>query len=347
MNIAFFSKHLPSDEPNGVSVQVHRLAEALTALGHTITVHTFSPPMEGASYRTVALPQKHSSRWMGKFLPALVFRTVKTGQFDIVHFHGDDYLCRGSVRRIRTFYGSALREALHAGSIGRCCYQALFYLFEWISCLKKGTMVAISADTSRYLPLIREHVPCGVPIDRYRPGGKKTAHPSILFLGDFRSRKRGGLLRELFSSVILPANPGCILTVVGPVPCSGEGIRYLGRCSEAELIVAMQESWLLCMPSSYEGFGVPVIEAMACGTPVVATHNPGSGALIRDGIDGLLCSPDSLGETVIRLLRDELLRKRLAAEGVHTAELFDSLRVASRYVALYRPASATADRATR
>ncbi len=338
MNIAFFSKHLPSDEPNGVSVQVHRLAEALTALGHTVTVFTFSPSVEGASYRSTTLPSGTTSRWLGKFYPAFAFSKVDVSQFDIVHYHGDDYLCRGTVRQVRTFYGSALREALHAGSIGRWCYQTLFYLFEWISCLKKGTKVVISADTSRYLPLVREHIPCGVPLERYRPSGKKTAHSSILFLGDFKSRKRGGLLLELFASEIRPTVPDCILTVVGPVPCSGEGIRYLGRCSETELIAVMQENWILCMPSSYEGFGVPVIEAMACGTAVVATRNPGSNHLINDGVDGVLCTPESLGATVIGLLRDKSLRERLSAEGSHTAERYDSLRGAARYVALYRNA---------
>lgn len=347
MNIAFFSKHLPSDEPNGVSVQVHRLAEALTALGHMVTVFSLSPPVKDASYRSITLPRGTTSRWLGKFYPAFAFRKVDVTQFDIVHYHGDDYLCNAGTRRVRTFYGSALREALHAGSVGRFCYQALFYMFEWVSCLKKGTKVAISADTSRYLPLVREHIPCGVPLDRYRPSGKKTTHPSILFLGDFRSRKRGGLLLTLFASEIRPAVPGCILTVVGPVSCSGEGIRYLGRCSETELIAAMQENWILCMPSAYEGFGVPVIEAMACGTPVVATRNPGSNHLINDGVDGVLRTPETLGAEVIRLLRDAQLRERLSAEGLRTAQRYDSLRGAARYVALYRNAMEASGRSSR
>ena len=338
MKIAFFSKHLPSDEPNGVSVQVHRLAEGLAGKGHSVTVFTFSPPVEGAVYRCVTLPQHRRSRSVGKFIPAFVFRKTDTAGFDIVHYHGDDYFCRGSKRRIRTFYGSALMEAVHARSFGRFCYQALFYVFEWISCLRKGHTVAISADTSRYLPPVREHIPCCVPLDRYCPEGAKSTHPSILFLGDFTSRKRGLLMVQAFSSEVLPVFPLCILTVVGPVPCGGPGIRYAGRCGEDELIRLYRESWVFCMPSSYEGFGVPVVEAMACGTAVVATVNAGSSTLIRGGVDGLLCTPELLGSTLVKMLGDDGLRGRLAQEGVRTAGQYGSTTVTGRYEQLYHRA---------
>ncbi|MBN1758499.1 MAG: glycosyltransferase family 4 protein [Chitinispirillaceae bacterium] len=338
MNIAFFSKQLPSDEPNGVSVQVHRLAEALTAGKHTVTVFTLSPPVEGALYRCVTLPSRSTSGWYGKFLPALLFRGVDKTGFDIIHFHGDDYLCRGSSRRVRTFYGSALNEALHAGTVGRRCYQAFFHLLEWVSCLKKGTLAAISETTQRSLPLVKVHIPCCVPLDRYCPSNRKTGYPSLLFLGDFNSRKRGGLLLDAFSSEILPAFPDTVLTVVGPVPCSGNGIRYAGRCSEEELIALYRESWALCLPSSYEGFGVPVIEAMACGTAVVATSNPGSNQLVHHERDGILCSPTMLGASVNRLLGDERLRMKLASEGIRTASAYDTRIVAQHYENLYRRA---------
>jgi phosphatidylinositol alpha-mannosyltransferase len=335
MKIAFFSKQLPSDEPNGVSVQVHRLAQALSGYGHEVTVFSFSPPVEHASYRCVPLPRPSVPLLLGKLVPALVFKTVDTAGFDIIHFHGDDYLCRGSARRVRTFYGSALQEALHAGSFGRFCYQALFYLFEWVSCLKKGRFAAISVDTTRYLPLVKEHFPCSVPLDRYRPVNEKTAYPSILFLGDYKSRKRGSLLLTIFSSVILTAFPDCILSVVGPVPCTGPGIRYAGRCSEDELIALYRTSWLLCLPSSYEGFGVPVIEAMACGTPVVATRNPGSNRLIRQGVDGLLCTPGNLGRVLLDLLGNKDLRAKLATEGVRAVRKYDAPTIARQYEQLY------------
>ncbi len=338
MNIAFFSKHLPSNEPNGVSVQVHRLAEALLLRGHQVTVYTFSPPVRGASYRTVTLSAGTTSRFFRKFQPAVRFRAVDTTPYDIVHFHGDDYLCAGSGRRVRTFYGSAFREALHAGSVARFGYQALFYLFEWLSCLKRGRLVAISTDTRRYLPLVKQHIPCCVPLGRYCPQGPKSPHPSILFLGDFNSRKRGALLLDVYSATVLPAHPDCTLTVVGPVPCSGPNIIYAGRLDEEQLIQAYRQAWIFCMPSSYEGFGVPVLEAMACGTPVVATHNPGSAAILKNGENGILCTPATLGETLIYLIADSEERNALAAAGVRFIAPFDSALIAEHYERIYTEA---------
>ncbi len=335
MNIAFFSKQLPSDEPNGVSVQVHRLAVALSGRGHRITVFTFSSPVTGAPYRCVVLKSRGLPGFLRKFEPALRFRKVDTWPFDVLHYHGDDYLSAGSVRRIRTFYGSALQEALHAGRPARFLYQALFYVLEWVSSLKKGHAVAISEDTRRYLPFVKECVPCAVPLDRFIPGEMKSRQPSILFIGDFHSRKRGNTLLETFERVILPARPDCTLSVAGPVPCTGKNVEYLGRIDEETLIRAYRRSWIFCMPSSYEGFGVPMLEAMACGTAVVATRNPGSETLIRHGINGLLTTPDLLGTTILRLIGNAGERAALAAEGVRTAEGFDIERIADRYERIY------------
>lgn len=336
MNIALFSKQLPSDAPNGVSVQVHRLANALVTLGHSLSVFSFSPPPANAAYRTVTFPPKTASTITRKFSAAVQFATVNTSPFDILHYHGDDYLCRGSARRVRTFYGSALREALHARTPGRFAYQSLFYLFELVSCSRKGTLTAISDDTRRYLPRIQETIACGVNNDIYTPSGKKTPWPSVLFLGDFNSRKRGASLLDAFTKVIRPQFPDARLSVVGPVPCNGSGIDYLGRISEDALIAAYQKNWVFCMPSSYEGFGVPLIEAMSCGTAVVATTNPGSRALIRHNVNGMLCSEEALGAVLSDVLGSAPLRAALTAEGLRTAGQYSIATTAQRYNALYQ-----------
>jgi hypothetical protein len=101
---------------------------------------------------------------------------------------------------VRTFYGSALQEARNARRPGRFLYQSLFYLFELVSCLRRGEKIGISRATCDSLPCVRAFIPCGVPLDVYRPGGGKTAFPSILFLGDLGSRKRGSFLLDVFNT---------------------------------------------------------------------------------------------------------------------------------------------------
>jgi phosphatidyl-myo-inositol alpha-mannosyltransferase len=336
MNIAFFSKCLPSDQPNGVSVQVHRLAQELVRSGHELTVFSFSPAPSDALYECRQFKMPDAPKFLKKLIPAFYFKAVDISEFDIVHYHGDDYLCRGTVKRVRTFYGSALSEAIHAGKPGRFLYQLVFYLFEWVSCIRKGHLAAISRSTFKSLPVVKNHIPCGVPLDIYKPQGPKTSFPSILFLGDLHSRKRGKFLIDVFTNEILPVFPDCILTISGPQECSGKNVVYAGRLNEKDLIREYQRSWIYCMPSSYEGFGVPIIEAMACGTAVVATINNGSLEIIEHGKNGLCVKPKYLGKNIMEMLSDENFRSKLISEALIRIEEFDMKKVTAEYAALYR-----------
>jgi phosphatidyl-myo-inositol alpha-mannosyltransferase len=335
MKIAFFNKHLPSDEPNGVSVQVHRLAQALVSMGHAVTCFSFSPAPRDARYEVKTLQLKARSRLSRKFAPAAAFRKIDTKQFDIVHYHGDDYLCDGSARRVRTFYGSAFEEALHAGKPSRFLYQALFYCFEWMSCLKQGAFAGISKTTLKYLPLVKRYIPCGVPLSAFFPSGEKTPCPSILFIGDLDSRKRGSLLLSVFNNDILPQFPESVLTVVGPQSCGGRGVVYKGRLQEKELVAEYRKAWVYCLPSSYEGFGVPAIEAMACGTAVVATDNAGIREIITNGVNGVICTPQTLGGALQKVISDNAARNALAAEGLKSAGRYAISETAKEYEKMY------------
>ncbi len=335
MKIAFFTRHLPSDEPNGVSWQVHWLAQQLVRSGHKVVCHSFSPAPDDALYEHTLLNWNSKSALIRKFVPAFVFRTIDTSSFDIIHFHGDDYLCRGSDRRVRTFYGSALKEALHSGSVKRVFYQVLFYKFEWISCLRKGKKVGISEDTLKCLPLAQRVIPCCIPVEKYNPKSLKTPFPSILFVGTFYTRKRGELLMDAFQKQVLPLLPECRLRVVGPQACSGRNVDYLGRLDEASLIKEYSSAWVCCVCSSYEGFGVPVIEAMAGGAAVVATHNRGTDEIVTSSSDALVCTPSELGKTLLRVLIDYKLRDGLVKNGLKTAQRYSVEKVTNKYVELY------------
>jgi phosphatidyl-myo-inositol alpha-mannosyltransferase len=336
MNVAFFSKDLPSDQPNGVSVQVHRLATALIDQGHQVTCFSFSPAPDNARYQVIQFPGSGTGKTLRKFTPALKFSRFDKSNFDILHYHGDDYLSSGSPKRIRTFYGSARDEAFHAKTSGRFFYQAFFHMLEHLSCLRKGTLVGISTTTKRALPRIQHIIPCGVPLDRFSPVPKlKTVHPSILFIGDFKSRKQGDLLLRTFRKTILPAHPQTILTVVGPESVKSPNVRCLGRISETDLIAEYRKAWVYCLPSSYEGFGVPAIEAMACGCAVVAIKNAGTTEIIDHDKTGLLCSPETFASSLKKTIEEAGLRKRLIKNGEMRAKDFDIKECAKKYEEVY------------
>ena len=273
---------------------------------------------------------------MKKIIPAFKFRMIDKRPYDILHYHGDDFLCAGGARRVRTFYGSAFWEARFAEQAGRFFYQAVFYVFELLSCLRRGAKAGISRVTIKPLPMVRTIIPCGVPLDRYRPGEKKTKDPSILLIGDLDSRKRGRFLVETFERAIRPSFPSATLTIVGPQKGGGVGVRYAGQIGEEALVDEYQKAWIYCSVSSYEGFGVPLIEAMACGTVVAAIDNSGAREIITDGFDGLLCIDEKLTEVLTRLLSEKSLRESLIANGLRTAKKYDIDLVAERYLELYR-----------
>jgi len=100
-------------------------------------------------------------------------------------------------------------------------------------------------------------------------------------------------------------------------------IEITGWVDRERLRMLYQRALIFVYPSRYEGFGIPPLEAMACGAPVIATR---TGAIPEYG-DGaaLLIDPgdrDALRESMLRLLRDPQLRADLSARGVERAKRY-------------------------
>src|SRR5262249_4304362 len=90
-----------------------------------------------------------------------------------------------------------------------------------------------------------------------------------------------------------------------------------------------------CLPSSYEGFGRPYVEAMAAGTAVVATPNPGSNEVLDRGRYGLIVRDAELGDSLLSLLQDEDRRRRFEELGFERAQTYSWDRIAERYETVY------------
>jgi glycosyltransferase involved in cell wall biosynthesis len=91
---------------------------------------------------------------------------------------------------------------------------------------------------------------------------------------------------------------------------------------------------IFALSSRYEGFGNVLVEAMACGVPVVATSSSGTRDIVTHGVNGLLVEvhePAALAEAIERALTDAALRERMSAAARETAATFALPRIAAEY----------------
>ena len=119
-------------------------------------------------------------------------------------------------------------------------------------------------------------------------------------------------------------------------------VRRTGRVRAADLECMYENAIGLLFPSQYEGFGLPVVEAMRKGCPVVAADNTALPEVVGEA--GLLASSDSAHEWAIamnRLLDDETLRSTLSVAGRERAAQFSAVASAHLLIAAYRLALAT------
>ncbi len=116
-------------------------------------------------------------------------------------------------------------------------------------------------------------------------------------------------------------------------------VAFLGAKAQETLPYYYNAADVVVMPSDYESFGLVALEAMACGTPVIASDVGGLVYLVRDGETGLRVprrQPIALARALDRLLRDEELRQRLGENGRRWAQRFAWPIIADRIVDLYQ-----------
>ncbi len=116
-------------------------------------------------------------------------------------------------------------------------------------------------------------------------------------------------------------------------------VAFLGKRSQDTLPYYYSAAEAVVMPSHYESFGMVALEAMACGTPVVASQVGGLAFLVRDGETGFHVpsgEPEALAERLTALLTDHDLRARMGQQAMAYARQYDWARIAEQIVAVYR-----------
>ena len=247
----------------------------------------------------------------------------------------------------RRYYGQIFRSTREAECIIAVSEATRQDLFDLVGVpASKVTVVSEGVD-SHFAPM-SESIARRQVLDRFGIDA-----PFFLFVGTIEPRKNLKRLVQAFAIfrqhavssdalLVLAGNRGWLSDeldeVVRPL---GDSVRMIGRVSEEDLIHLYNATLAVVLVSLYEGFGLPVVEAMACARPVLVSNRAALPDVVGDA--GLLVEAEDVNAIALgfeRLWEDESLRRVLGERGRQRAQSFDWATAAQRTGEVYRKAAA-------
>lgn len=161
-------------------------------------------------------------------------------------------------------------------------------------------------------------------------GPRRQGMPYILYVGNQRAHKNVDNLLKALASLAAPYKVDLAITgsatphTTAVIEQLGlrERVHFLGHLSDEDLATAYRGAIASVMPSHYEGFGLPVIESMACGTPVVCSNVTSLPEVAGDAAVLVEPTAESIASGLTRLLSDPELQEELSKRGIARAADF-------------------------
>jgi phosphatidylinositol alpha-mannosyltransferase len=355
------------DVPGGVQSHVLQLAEVMRARGQDVSVlapsssHVSLPDYVVSGGRAVPIPYNGSVARL-RFGPAThrkVKKWLAEGEFDVLHLHEPNapslsmlalMVAEGPI--VATFHTSTTKSFTlsvfqgilrpwHEKIVGRIAVSDL---------ARRWQIEALGSDAVE--------IPNGVDVDSFANAPVLEGYPrpgkTVLFLGRFDERRKG-------MEVLLRALPGLVKRFPDvQVLIVGRGdeeelreeaepldthLRFLGQVADDEKAAAMRSADVYCAPhTGGESFGIVLVEAMAAGTPVVASDLDAFRRVLKDGEAGRLVpvdDSDALADALVEVLADDALRARYTAAGKAAVRRYDWSVVAQELMRVYETVAAT------
>jgi phosphatidylinositol alpha-mannosyltransferase len=350
----------------GVNSHIRSLAPMLREAGHHVAI--LGPASGAVPFGcdglpgTVAVPANGSVARIGLFAPpSAVARYLERGRFDLVHVH-EPYVPGiaslavryAKVPIVATFHAYAEHEHFFSRVARRAMSRHLGRLRH---------AIAASASAADFAKVIYDGsiqvIPNGIDTTMFAPSRTPRTSPPdrqgsldplrLLFVGRYDEPRKG--LVYLLDAVAKLRTEGrhVVVRVAGNGTREGiadlarrAGAQFLGRLDDTALAAAYRDCDVFCAPSIYgESFGIVLLEAMACGRPVVASDIRG----YRDAVAGaaLLVPPadaDALARALKRVIDDTTLRDHLVDHGFRRAAELDWRHMVQRVASVYRSALA-------
>lgn len=254
--------------------------------------------------------------------------------YDILHYHDDVdlsfLLFTLSVKKTKLFHYHTLDIMFGRYSANVICRHIIKKAVCMHICTSRPTqklLLSLGIQESKSIIL-----PNGVNTDLFSPCPKKRIENLILFVGRFKSVKGIHVLLSSLRHLDIP----CRLVIIAPQSLDPEysreilsqigkekkmgrhEVEWIGAKYGDELVEWYQKASIFVCPSLRETFPLVIMEAMACGVPVVASNVGGIPEIIEDGITGILVPtnfPEKMASTLEMLLSDRVLREKIGQRG--------------------------------
>jgi glycosyltransferase involved in cell wall biosynthesis len=315
-------------------------AETFAALDPAIRIHRVAVPK---SWFALLL-------WEQAVLPFLAWRIGYDAVLSPANF--GPLLLRRQVIVLH----NAVTVGTQENRLGKRLYWASLRAMTVLSLLVSSRAIAVSryvaqtAGRQRRLDIVHHGV--GAAISPAPPAPPHAAF--LLAVGDLYIQKNLHALVDALA-IVRRRHPALTLRIAGAaidaayaadlrrrIAAQGldDAVSFLGRRDIAELVALYRDCAVFVFPSTIESFGMPLIEAMACGAPVVAANSSAVPEIAGDA--ALLCDPAApadIAEKILRVLDDSVLRRDLSERSLARARLFSWTECARRTAAILRAAA--------
>ncbi len=336
----------------------------LITSGSATEEHPF-PEAENVRGRNILIPDRYLNilwyRWRTPLPPPALF----TGSVDI--YHGPDFVLPPLYKSVRkvvtihdlsflehpeyavpslaTYLRKVVPEAVAAADVVATVSHEVGHTLVKHFATPQEKLTVIPNGVSPHFRRITDPILLGATQHKFN-----LKFPLVLAVGTLEPRKNhAGLIKAFYKAQQKKDGPA-MLAIAG-----GQGwlydetkslveelklekkVRFLGRVTDLELVTLYSMATIFAFPSFYEGFGVPPIEAMACGAPVITSNTSALPEVAQDA--ALLIDPydiDALAGALTRLTEDASLRAELQQKGYERAKQYTWAMSARKMLAVYQ-----------
>jgi glycosyltransferase involved in cell wall biosynthesis len=370
MHIAFDGTTLRKGRTGVGYYTEHLLRHAAAMCGDDRVTVVSNAPIETASPLPPGIGTDVSAPWLPRFVWMHTYapRVLRRLNADVVHFTNGMVPIASPVptvvtihdmsltmyprfhplRRIvlnRPFVNLAAKRADAIVTVSEAARRDIVRLYG-LDCARVHVVHEAAAPAFRVI-----HDPFELRRVRERYG---LADRFVLYVGTIEPRKNLPTLIEAFARRRISGDLPHQLVCVGPYGWLSndidaqidrlrirDAVRFTGYVPFDDLPALYNLAEMFVFPSIYEGFGLPVVEAMACGTPVITGTVAALNEVAADAAERLATlDPDALGDAIVALARDRDRREELSRRGQQRAQLFSWERAAAETLAVYRQAVA-------